>query len=192
MTDRPPRCSPRCTPPTYRRSGGRASQTSQSRGRSMTECFLSGRWHAARLLEVLGIAQLLNNGPLPVNARTAAAEPAALIWAEVNSADPCTQLKSEQLSDSLHHRAEARCTANSSVAAFAEQPLPRAVRPARSGRAVEGRAAGHIRWALFVCGAASAVLRASRGGPRASPAAYGSRRPPGSSGPGCAAGRCAC
>src|SRR5690606_37592850 len=42
-----------------------------------------------------------------------AAEPAALTRVEVNSANPCTQLRSEQFSGSLHHRAEARCTANS-------------------------------------------------------------------------------
>ncbi|GAA2800512.1 hypothetical protein GCM10010505_29140 [Kitasatospora aburaviensis] len=43
-----------------------------------------------------------------------AGEPATPTLAEVNSADPCTQPRSDQFTDSLHHRAEARCTANTS------------------------------------------------------------------------------
>ncbi len=33
---------------------------------------------------------------------------------EVNSADPCPRLRTEQTADSLHHRTEARCPANRS------------------------------------------------------------------------------
>ncbi|GAA3367782.1 hypothetical protein GCM10020367_65420 [Streptomyces sannanensis] len=66
---------------------------------------------AQRLWSGSYFARSVDGAPLSIVIHRAA-EPAAPTRAEANSADPCTQLGSEQFSDSLHHRAEARCTAN--------------------------------------------------------------------------------